>query len=131
MSLVAPVPLTDDTANTVNVTATSAKGDKIEEICGDPNCSKVVADNVDCVLCDFCKKWFHLACTKLDHKSFKFLSNSSHSIFWKCSHCLPLENLLQNNITSMFNDFAKTITSKIVKIETNITKKLIWPTKSK
>ncbi len=124
MSLVAPVSLADDTANTVNVTATNAKGDKIEEMCGDPNCNKVVADSADCVLCDFCKKWFHLAYTKLDRNSFKFLSKTSHSIFWKCSHCLPLENLLQNNITSMFSDFEKTITSKIDKIETNISKKI-------
>ena len=40
-----------------------------------------------CILCDFCKNWFHQRCAKLSNAKFDEFSNNDSTIF-KCSICV-------------------------------------------
>ena len=100
------------------------QSDSSEEPCGNSNCSDLVGDS-NGIKCDFCKHWFHLTCTKLDEKSYKFLSKTKFdSIIWKCDTCPSLDRILNDQHAHKFAEFEKTITEKIDKIETNISKKI-------
>ena len=115
----------------VTDTPITANTDKSKEIlyCGEPKCSKIVPEIGDSIFCDFCNKWFHLSCTEVEKDTFQFLTNAHPSIFWKCSICPPIEEIL--NVHQNFKNFEKTLTTKIDKIETNISKKINLAYKAK
>lgn len=121
-----------DLCSTVTDIAKNKKADKINEslyFCGEPKCSKIVPESGDSIFCDFCNKWFHLSCTEVDKDTFQFLTNTSQSIFWKCSICPSVEEIL--NMHHNFKNFEKNLTTKIDKIETNISKKINLAYKAK
>ena len=40
-----------------------------------PVCRKICLDTQNCICCDNCENWFHLRCSKLTRKDFKFFQN--------------------------------------------------------
>ena len=51
-----------------------------------PSCNTRIQDNVDCIACDFCDKWYHIECTKLTRSQFE-LYNKEKSFSWFCDKC--------------------------------------------
>ena len=54
--------------------------------CFCPTCRLRVPDDVDCIACDFCDKWYHFECTKLTKTQFE-LFNKDKSFSWFCEKC--------------------------------------------
>ena len=94
--------------------------------CGEPTCCKAVPEDGDSLFCDFCKKWFHLTCTEVDKESFQFLSQTTHQIFWKCTVCPSLDEILSvdNKIDRLERRLENLFNNRLDKIETNISKKI-------
>ena len=54
--------------------------------CFCPACKACVPEDVDCIACDFCDKWYHLNCTKLTETQFE-LFKKDKSFSWFCDKC--------------------------------------------
>ena len=54
--------------------------------CFCPSCRLRVPDDVDCIACDFCDKWYHIECTNLTKTQFD-LYNKDKSFSWFCDKC--------------------------------------------
>ena len=52
-----------------------------------PTCKKRVPDNCDCISCDNCYKWHHLACTDLTKTQFEVFTREK-SFEWICNICV-------------------------------------------
>ena len=54
--------------------------------CFCPACSVRVAEDEDCIACDYCDKWYHLNCTKLTETQFEVYKKDK-SFSWFCDKC--------------------------------------------
>ena len=54
--------------------------------CVCPSCSLRVPEDVDCIACDYCNKWYHLECTELSKSQFDLFSKDK-SFTWFCEKC--------------------------------------------
>ena len=54
--------------------------------CQCPSCCTSIQNNVDCIACDFCDKWYHFECTKLTRSQFEIYTKEK-SFSWFCDKC--------------------------------------------
>ena len=71
------------------------------DYCG--SCTKLVARNI---LCEFCKRYFHVKCASINTKDFNTLKTNDSN--WACFDCktdiFPLMNANNDEFTEAFSD---------------------------